>query len=84
MADDKDSSNEEDTKGKRLVITASISVDDARRIQQAFDEGKLKQFGLTEVSFSPIENSDAKTESWAKGERRKKSKPRDDKTPPRP
>lgn len=78
MDDKNDSSKEDDTKGDKLIITASLSRRDAQRLQQAFDEGRLKQFGLTDLI---ITDAQPELEKWAKGERHKRSKPRGDGTP---
>ena len=81
MKEEQDASRKDDAKSEKLVITASLSRRDAQRLQQAFDEGRLEQFGLTDLIIS---DSQPEVEKWAKGERRKRNKPRDDGTPPLP
>ena len=88
MNEDKESSKKESSKEKKLIVTASLSLRDAQRVQQAFDEGRLADLGITSISFSPsiepLKDAAPEKKDWAKGERRKKQKPRDDGTPPLP
>jgi hypothetical protein len=84
MIGKKYSSGKDAANDDKLIVTVSLSRADAERLKKAFDEGKLKQFGLTDVSILPIESTDPTTEKWAKGERGKRRQPRDDETPPLP
>ncbi len=79
MDDKNDSSKEDDTKGDKLIITARLTVADAQRLKKAFEEGRLKQFGLIDLIIS---DSQPELKKWTKREHHKRSKPRDDGTPP--
>ena len=80
----KDKSTKDDApKGKGVVVTLTLTPEDAHRLQEAFDENRLKDLRITELQFGP-EESDHSKKNWSQEEKRKRRKARDSKTPPLP
>jgi hypothetical protein len=62
-----DDAENENMKPKRIFVTADITAEDAERLKKAFADGKLKAFGISNISFAPIHQDGMVSSSWAEG-----------------
>jgi hypothetical protein len=82
MNDQMDSDNQQ-SMGKKTILTLTMSPEDAKRLQQAFNEGRLTDFGITEIAFEPTLDAEPHEKKWSENKKRGRSGPKRDDAPPR-
>ena len=78
----KDSPKKEGKKGQTTTVMLSMTEADLQRLKKLFDEGKLKELGITGMEISPIPETEPAQKRWGVAERRKRAKPSNDELPP--
>jgi hypothetical protein len=65
-------------------VILSMDKDDAQRMQEAFAEGRLTEFGVKAVNVEPAQDAIEPGKQWGPREITKRSAPPNGETPPRP
>lgn len=72
MPHKKESSKKDGKKGQTTLITVSVSAEDLQRLQKAFAEGRLKEFGVIDMTISPTPETETPRKRWGEAEHRKR------------
>jgi hypothetical protein len=64
--------------GDRSVLGIKLSLEDAERLKQAFIEGKLKDLGISNITFPEPSGIAPKQEKWSNAERKKRRRHQED------